>query len=637
MGETFKEQLAGQWSQLEAVLDQVPVGIVLAEAPSGRILFGNRQVEGICGHPVIYSESKEYHGDWVSYHADGRKVESHEYPLVRTLTTGKREEMEVHYQRGDGSRTWVCITSAPIQSSTGEMIGAIVALINIDAQRRDTDELRKVRERLQAAINVAELGIWTWQAGGPVVGDGNLATLFGLTEEQVAGGIPLEVFLSRVHPDDREAVKGARENALMTGGRYALEYRVLDRDGEVRWVAARGKATLDGDGRPFSLNAAVLDITDRKRVEEALRESEERFRTLADAIPQLVWSATPEGKIDYLSEQWKLFTGLDPNESQEWQWQNAVHPDDIPAAIAQWAQCLQTGEPYEVQQRLRHHSGEWRWTLTRALPLHNSEGQIYKWVGTSTDIHKQLMTERELRRLNNDLESFSFAAAHDLQEPLRMVTSYTQLLGKRFQGRLSNEDQELMDYVVGGAKRISLLIQDLLSYTSIAKNADSPKEEVPLDRALERALSHLADAIDEAGVTIVRRGALPQVAGYEAQYVQLFQNLVGNAIKYRNEWQPEITISAERKGLEWIISVQDNGMGIETEYHTQIFGIFKRLHSQQIPGTGIGLAICQQVVERNGGRIWVESAGQGRGSTFRFSLPVLERRPRATTRMDPKL
>ena len=636
MAETLNEKLAGSWSQLQAVLDQVPVGIVLAEAPSGRILFGNQQVEKICGHPVIYSQSKEYHGDWISYHADGRQVEGNEYPLVRTLETGERAELEVHYQRGDGSRKWICITSAPIRSSAGEMIGAIVALINIDAQRRDTEELRKIRERLEAAINVAELGIWTWQVGGPVIGDGNLATLFGLTEEQVAGGIPLELFLSRVHPDDREAVKAARSEALAAGGRYTPEYRVLGRDGEVRWVAARGKATLDAHGRPCSLNGAVLDITDRKRVEEALRESEERFRTLADAIPQLVWSATPEGDIDYLSEQWKVFTGLNPDDSQEWQWQNAIHPDDIPAAVAQWTRCLQTGESYEIQQRLRHHSGEWRWSLTRAIPLHNSEGRIYRWVGTSTDIHKQLMTEGELRRLNKDLESFSFAAAHDLQEPLRMVTSYTQLLGRRFQGRLSDEDQELMDYVIGGAKRISLLIQDLLAYTSIAKNADSPKEEVPLDRALERALSHLADAINEAGATIVRR-PLPHVAGYEAQYVQLFQNLVGNAIKYRSERPPEITISAERKRLEWIISVQDNGMGIEAEYHAQIFGIFKRLHSQQIPGTGIGLAICQQVVERNGGRIWVESAGEGHGSTFRFSLPVLERRPRATTRTAPKL
>jgi light-regulated signal transduction histidine kinase (bacteriophytochrome) len=285
---------------------------------------------------------------------------------------------------------------------------------------------------------------------------------------------------------------------------------------------------------------------------------------------------------------------------------------------------------------LRHHSGEWRWTLTRARPLHNPEGQIYKWVGTSTDIHNQLMTERELRRLNKDLESFSFAAAHDLQEPLRMVTSYTQLLSRRFQGRLSDEDRELMDYVIGGAKRMSSLVQDLLSYTSVAKNTDEPKENVALDRALRRALAHLDATIRETGASITYK-PLPHVAGYETQYVQLFQNIVGNAIKYRSDRKPEITIRAERKGLEWLISVEDNGMGIDAEYHTQIFGVFKRLHSQKIPGTGIGLAICQQVVERNGGRIWVESAGEGRGSTFRFTLPVVERRSRTASQRNAKL
>jgi light-regulated signal transduction histidine kinase (bacteriophytochrome) len=246
------------------------------------------------------------------------------------------------------------------------------------------------------------------------------------------------------------------------------------------------------------------------------------------------------------------------------------------------------------------------------------------------------MTERELRRLNKDLESFSFAAAHDLQEPLRMVTSYTQLLSRRFQGRLSDEDRELMDYVIGGAKRMSSLVQDLLSYTSVAKNTDEPKENVALDRALRRALAHLDAMIRETGASITYK-PLPHVAGYETQYVQLFQNIVGNAIKYRSDRKPEITIRAERKGLEWLISVEDNGMGIDAEYHTQIFGVFKRLHSQKIPGTGIGLAICQQVVERNGGRIWVESAGEGRGSTFRFTLPVVERRSRTASQRNAKL
>ncbi len=616
------EQLAGESLRLRAVLDQVPVGIVFAEAPSGRIVFGNKQVETICRHPVIHSSNKEGYREWVSFHADGRQVESHEYPLMRTLETGGKAELEVHYQRGDGTLNWVRITSAPIHDGGSEMVGAIVAMIDIDTQRRNTEELRQARERLEAAINVAEMGIWTWHVGGSIIPDGNLAALFGLTREQIADGMPVELYYSRIHPDDLARVQSARRRALATGGPYSPEYRVLGLDGDIRWVAARGRAKLDAEGNPQSLNGAVLDITDRKRAEEALRESEERFRTLAATVPQLIWTATPEGDVDYFSEQWGEFTGMNPADFHGWRWEQAIHPDDIPETLEVWTRCVQRGEPYEINQRLRHHSGEWRWLLSRARPLRNADGQIYKWVGTSTDIHEQLMNEGKLRQANADLESFSFAAAHDLQEPLRMVTSYTQLLAKRFEGKLDEDSRELMDTVITGAKRISLLIQDLLAYTSVSRSIEQPKESVDLNRALQRALEHLSEAITGTSADIAS-GPLPCISGYEAHFVQLFQNLIGNSIKYRSAARPLISISAERRGLDWIISVQDNGMGIDPEYHRQIFGVFKRLHSQQIPGTGIGLAICQRVVERNGGQIWVQSERVGQGSTFSFSVPAL--------------
>lgn len=634
-GADLTGQSAREQSRLQAVLEQLPVGIVFAEAPSGRIVFGNKQIETICGHSVIHSSDKEGYREWVSFHADGRQVESNEYPLARTLETGARAEVDVHYQRGDGTRSWVRITSAPIRDESGEMIGAIVALIDIDAQRRNTEELRQARERLEAAINVAEMGIWTWHVGGPIIPDGNLAALFGLTREQIAAGMPVDLYYSRIHPDDLARVQSARRRALVTGGPYTPEYRVLGLDGDVRWVAARGRAKLDAQGNPQSLNGAVLDITDRKRAEEARRESEERFRTLAATVPQLIWTATPEGDVDYFSEQWAEFTGMRATDFHGWRWEKLMHPDDLPETLAVWSRCVRTGEAFEINQRLRHHSGEWRWLLSRARPLRDANGQIYKWVGTCTDIHNQLMIEDALRRANADLESFSFAAAHDLQEPLRMVTSYTQLLARRFEGKLDEDARELMDTVITGAKRISLLIQDLLSYTSVSRSMEQPKERVDLNRALQRALEHLSDAIAGTSASITS-APLPRISGYEAHFVQVFQNLIGNAIKYRASAPPQIRIDAERKGLDWIVSAQDNGIGIDPEYHKQIFGVFKRLHSQQIPGTGIGLAICQRVVERHGGQIWVQSAGTGQGSTFCFSLPVLASDP-AETSFAPKL
>lgn len=620
-GEALTKELPTDSARLQWALDQLPVGILFAEAPSGRIVYGNRQIEAICGHPIIYSSNEEGHADWISFHADGRQVQSSEYPLIRSLKTGERAELDVHYQCGDGTRRWVRIHSAPMLGREGKILGAIVALIDIDLQRRNTEELRQARERLEAAINVAEMGLWTWHVDGPIIPDGNLGALFGLTQEQIVHGMPVELYYSRIHPDDRARVQSARRKALVTGGPYTPEYRVFGLDGEVRWVAARGRGKLNAEGRPVSLNGAVLDITERKRVEEALRESEERFRTLAATVPQLIWTATPEGVIDYLSEQWAEFTGAKAEELVGLHWNELVHPDERAVTTEAWSECVRKGGAYEKSHRLRHHSGEWRWLLTRARPLRHSEGQIYKWVGTCTDIHEQLTVEGELRRANADLESFSFAAAHDLQEPLRMVTSYTQLLAKHLDGRLDDESLELMNTVVTGAKRISLLIQDLLAYTSVARNTEQPKEEVNLNVALQRALEHLGTSITGAEA-VVTASWLPTVVGHETHFVQLFQNLISNAVKYRSEEPPRINIQVERRDLQWVISVRDNGLGIDPQYHKQIFGVFKRLHDQQIPGTGIGLAICQRVVERHGGEIWVESEGSGSGSTFCFSLPI---------------
>ncbi len=208
-----------------------------------------------------------------------------------------------------------------------------------------------------------------------------------------------------------------------------------------------------------------------------------------------------------------------------------------------------------------------------------------------------------------------------------MVTSYTQLLARRLGGGLEEDGREFMDQVIGGAKRMSLLLQDLLAYTEASREQDREPGTVNLNYALEEALGNLRGSIQESGARI---GAepLPTVLGHETHFVQLFQNLIGNAIKYRSEATPEVGITARQTGAEWLFCVRDNGLGIAPEHRERVFGVFKRLHGKEIPGTGIGLAICQRVVERNGGRIWVESKGEGYGSTFCFTLPAfLESKP----------
>jgi signal transduction histidine kinase len=241
-------------------------------------------------------------------------------------------------------------------------------------------------------------------------------------------------------------------------------------------------------------------------------------------------------------------------------------------------------------------------------------------------VHQHELTEdaerlnEELRRANDDLKQFAFAASHDLQEPLRMITSYSQLLVKGYRGQLDGEAGICVDFISKGAKHMRDLLADLLSYTETGADRQEADEFIDLNTIFEKVRENLKTAIEES-FAVVTSGNLPSVRGHHARFVQLFQNLVSNAIKYRGEAPPRINVSAEQRSAEWYFAIADNGIGIESEYHQTIFGVFKRLHGSAIPGTGMGLAICQRVVERYGGRIWVESRPE-RGTTFYFTLPI---------------
>lgn len=226
----------------------------------------------------------------------------------------------------------------------------------------------------------------------------------------------------------------------------------------------------------------------------------------------------------------------------------------------------------------------------------------------------------ELARSNGELEQFAYVASHDLQEPLRMVASFTQLLGKRYGDKLDDDGRDFIHYAVDGAKRMQNLISDLLSFSRVGTR-ESVLEPTSCDFVLKRALGNLALTIEENGAEITW-GALPQVVGDAKQLSQVFQNLIGNAIKFCNNKPPRVEIQAEPDGDNWKISVRDNGIGISPEQASRIFVIFQRLHTRaEYPGTGIGLSICKKIVERHGGRIWMEGSPGG-GSTFCFTLPA---------------
>jgi PAS domain S-box-containing protein len=264
------------------------------------------------------------------------------------------------------------------------------------------------------------------------------------------------------------------------------------------------------------------------------------------------------------------------------------------------------------------------WLIVTPLP--DEEGSIQTFSTTERDITERRRAEEALRRAvadlkrsNEELQQFAYVASHDLQEPLRAVASFTQLLSERYKGKLDKDADEFIAFAVGGANRMQTLINDLLSYSRL-ETRGKPPEPTDSHDALGQALANLGTAIRES-VALVTNDDLPKVLADEGQLVQLFQNLIGNAVKFHGKEPPRVHVSAALQGREWLFSVRDNGIGIAQEYQERIFSIFQRLHSrEEYPGTGIGLALCKRIVERHGGTIRVESE-PGSGSTFFFTLP----------------
>jgi PAS domain S-box-containing protein len=326
------------------------------------------------------------------------------------------------------------------------------------------------------------------------------------------------------------------------------------------------------------------------------------------------------GSIFWYNQRWYDYTGTTLETMRGWGWQNVHHPRHVERVVAHIKHCFETGKTWEDTFPLRGKDGTYRWFLSHALPIRDESGRIIRWFGTNTDITQRLKTEQELRSANNDLEQFAYSVSHDLQEPLRSVSIYSELLIRRCADRQDGEAQELLRHLAEGASRMEVLVGDLLEYTRVIK-LDVSTDKTDANSALATVLSNLAETIAGADARVIS-GELPEVRVSGVHLQQIFQNLISNALRYRGREPPVVQVEARQHGGGYaLFSVKDNGIGFEPQYKEQIFGLFKRLHaSAEYPGTGLGLAICRRIVERYRGRIWAESS-PGEGSTFYFTLP----------------
>jgi PAS domain S-box-containing protein len=591
--------------------------------------------------------------------------------ILSRLRRGERvDHFETIRMRKDGTLLNISLTISPIKNAQGKVIGASKIARNVTDRKRAEAAIQKLNEQLAAELvamtRLQVLSTRLVQADDfPVLLGEILDAAMEITHAQMGNvqlldddvlrivchrgfDAPFLEFFESVHigrsawgaalqRGERVLVEDAAASELLGGpaldvlvaaGSRALQSTpLISRAGQVLGVFSTHYASPhrpgDRDLRMLDLLARqAADLIERKRAEAVLLASEARFRQLADSMPQMVWTARPDGYVDYFNERWYEFTGFARDRFGDMSWEPILHPDDVKPCHETWYVSVRTGNSYRIEYRFWDRGERrWRWFMGRALPVRNERGEIVKWFGSCTDIDEQKRVEDELRRANYDLEQFAYSASHDLQEPLRGVKIYSELLSKRYADRLEGEALEFLKYLRGSATRMEMLVRDLLAYTQVGR-LEPADHDADSNQALREALANLEGAIVESGARITS-DPLPAVRVHDTHLKQLFQNLVGNAIKYRSrERVPLIHVNAERRDGHWRLTVSDNGIGIEPQYKERIFGLFKRLHAgDEYSGTGIGLAICQRIVERYHGRIWVESE-PGKGSRFIFTLPI---------------
>jgi PAS domain S-box-containing protein len=517
---------------------------------------------------------------------------------------------------------------AGIQSRDQELREALNAR---EAALKDAQTARDFLSTTLASIGDA---VVSTDAGGRVVFANPIAcALMRLPEEKIVGRRSGEV-LRFINEDSRAVMPNPVDLVLRAGEIVAITDHTL-------LIAHNGlEVPVDNSAAPIlgpngELVGTVLifrDITERKRVERDLRAAREQLQLITDTMAPAVSHCGRDLRYLWVSPHYAEWLQLTPAKIAGKPIQEVVGEEAF-AVLRPYTHRVLAGERVEYERRVNVARIGTRWVHAIDVPTYDKDGAVTGWVSHVSDITELKdaqaevvrvnadlkRTNERLARTNKDLEGFAFAASHDLQEPLRMVSTYSQLLAKSFPEQIGGEGAKFLAQIVDGATRMRRLLTDLLAYSEIDADRDEQAGLVDLNQVLDTALQNLRVAVEESRA-MIKCDPLPSISGHQGHFVQLFQNLIANAIKYSGDSRPSIQVRYTANGREHRIAVSDNGIGIAPEYHARIFGVFKRLHGKTIPGTGIGLAICQRVVERYRGRIWVESQ-PGRGATFVFTLP----------------
>jgi PAS domain S-box-containing protein len=521
---------------------------------------------------------------------------------------------ESKHIRKDGTIFPVLIDMTAVKDEKGKVLYRVVNVLDITERKRAEEELASAAKEIEDLYNNAPCGYHSLDSDGVFIRINNTEiSWLGYKREEIIGKKRFQDVITS------EGLKTFRENypAFMTRGSIAeIEYDMVRKDGTKLPVLLSATTVKDSSGNFVMSRGTIFDISRRRRAEDRLRESENRYRQMFEnnrAVKLLIDPKSSE-IVDANQAASEFYGyGLDRLKQMKMTDINLLPAEEIFQRMSE--AYAEQKDYFQFQHGLA--SGETRYVEVYSSPIElNGKSLLYSIVHDITDRHK---AEEELIRSNQDLQQFAYVASHDLQEPLRNVASCLQLLEKKYKNKLDGEADQLMHYAVDSSVRMKALILDLLTYSRIATKG-KPPQPVDCEELLDRTVENLRSSIIDAGA-VITHDLLPTVSGDDTQLLQVFQNVIGNAIKFQRDDPPQIHVSAVKNKNEWIFSVKDNGIGIESRHLDRIFVIFQRLNKRsQYDGTGMGLAIVKKVVERHGGRVWVESE-PGQGTIFYFTIP----------------
>ena len=612
--------------RFRAVVDSASEGMLVYDRRL-MVVSANRSAERILGLPVSELVGKPGFTSLLPcIREDGSPLGEEDRPTRITVRTSRPQTGRViGVKRPDSTVTWLSVNTSFLRRiDETEHYGLVSTISDITAQHDAERRLRESERRFRRTFELAASGIAHIGMDRRFIRvNRRLCEILGYPEQELLGLTGRQIS----HPDDLDIINQQRPR-LYAGEIDAvrLEKRYLRKDGSVVWVKFTMTVERDAQDKPLYEIGVYDDVTAQRDAEVKLKESEARFRQTFELAASGICHVI-DGRFVRVNRSLCEILGYSESELLGKSVKEVSHPDDRNLTDAERAR-IRKGEidSARFEKRYIRADGKMVWADVAIALVRDAAGVPQYEVAIFDDITERKQAEaalqqahEELKRSNAELEQFAYVASHDLQEPLRMVASYTQLLGRRYDARLDQDAREFMSYIVDGATRMKQLIEDLLEYSRVGTKRAEFKP-VACEAALRRALFNLRAAIEEGGAAVTH-DALPTLAADEVQLGQLFQNLIGNSLKFRSASVPRIHVAVTEGPGEFTFEVRDNGIGIEQQYYERIFMVFQRLHNKgEYPGTGIGLAICKKVVERHGGRIWVESR-PGAGSSFYFTLP----------------